>query len=259
MLEWYNSIHKLTEAPATERDAFIVRATSQRTAGGRSARVRSQSDVSDDIGLENDEADEVPYSGQPSAAEVPEDYIEPPRRPEAGRFPSDLHTNRDGDNQSERSITPEPDHGRYAAGAAAAAGTTYAGYNYANRQDDQPPKKPVNYDDPNNGGYGYGQQTAYGQQHPQEQATYGQTAYGQPNIENTPSGPGSQYGAYGDASRSDYTQNTVGDGDRNLNFVPVVVPGHGNNNRDERGVVGSSQVTGDNQVRPFCVLISSGL
>lgn len=99
MLEWYEAIKKLTEVSGAERTAFVVQATSphKRTASDSSRRADS---FSSENGIDNDDADEIPYSGQHSTTEddpaiYGDDPLEPPRRPDVGRFPSDIQVNRD--------------------------------------------------------------------------------------------------------------------------------------------------------------------
>lgn len=123
MLQWYEAIKKLIEVSGAERDAYVMRTTSQRIhAAPHTAEIAHGQDhthkhimaeenpqaesYSDDNSLDNDEADEIPYSGQQSELEYPvhEEMMRPPRRPEAGRFPSDIKINRGlDDRQSTRS------------------------------------------------------------------------------------------------------------------------------------------------------------
>lgn len=96
MLAWYEAIKKLTEVSGAERTAFVVQSTSrhQRTASDGSRRAES---VSSENGTDNDDdADEIPYSGQHSAAEdYGDEPLEPPRGPDVGRFPSQIPVNRE--------------------------------------------------------------------------------------------------------------------------------------------------------------------
>lgn len=92
MLEWYEAIKKLTEVSGAERNAYVRSAAAHK----RSDSHDSQSYLSDN-GLENDEADEVPYSGRASEMEYQvenHEDLQLPKRPEAGRFPSDIQVNR---------------------------------------------------------------------------------------------------------------------------------------------------------------------
>ncbi|KAF2459499.1 hypothetical protein BDY21DRAFT_408994 [Lineolata rhizophorae] len=94
MLAWYEDIKSLTEKTGEERNAYVRRHV-------RSASRGSQlSTASDEVGLENDEADEVPYSGNASLSQgaaggqvQPQPYHEQRPSP-GGRFPSDLQVNR---------------------------------------------------------------------------------------------------------------------------------------------------------------------
>lgn len=119
MLEWYEAIKKLTEVSGAERDAYVMRTTSQRTPHHGALhtaeaihdpdRIHNQTmagephkaeSYSDDNSLDSDEADEVPYSGQQSELEYPvQEEMRPPRRPEAGRFPSDFKIDRGVDHR----------------------------------------------------------------------------------------------------------------------------------------------------------------
>ncbi|TGZ80149.1 hypothetical protein EX30DRAFT_341722, partial [Ascodesmis nigricans] len=208
MMEWYSAIQKLTQASATERNDFIVRATSQRLSGAaRPIFPRSDSESSE-MGLENDEADEVPYSSQHSTAGMPDEHLEVPVRPEGGRFPSDLSLHRDGQQGRDLSTSSDPvsNTGRNAA----VAGTTYAGYNYANLQDDQSQQRSADINQQNRS---YGKQL-------QELATYGQASYGSPIVEKVPSSHESQRGTYGHATQSDLAVNNY--------IVPVMASGYDN-------------------------------
>ncbi|KAF2737908.1 hypothetical protein EJ04DRAFT_460178 [Polyplosphaeria fusca] len=87
MLAWYEDIKNLTEVSGEERNAFVRR-------HARSVSAGSARSVSSDGGLEEDEADQVPYSANQSITNAPlrED---PPQRPSpGGRFPSDLQVER---------------------------------------------------------------------------------------------------------------------------------------------------------------------
>ena len=88
MLAWYEAIKKLTEVSGAERNAY-VQSTTHNHNNSPTIPPRPES-VSD--GLENDEADDVPYSGQGSVytADDNEDGTLS-KRPEGGRFPSDFH------------------------------------------------------------------------------------------------------------------------------------------------------------------------
>ncbi|KAJ4984068.1 PH domain-containing protein [Stagonosporopsis vannaccii] len=88
MNAWYDDIQTLTEKSGEERNAFVRRHASVRSASAGSAR-----SASSDGGLEEDEADAVPYSANQSMVSQPRE--QPPTRPSpGGRFPSDLAVNR---------------------------------------------------------------------------------------------------------------------------------------------------------------------
>lgn len=89
MLEWYADIKKLTEVSGAERNAFVSGAVHGRQ---ESIDAAKEEELSDDYGLDNDEADEIPYFTEPSALEVPLETTN--KRPEGGRFPSDINVNR---------------------------------------------------------------------------------------------------------------------------------------------------------------------
>ena len=103
MLAWYEDIKSLTEKSGEERNAFVRRHT-------RSVSQGSHRSVSSDGGLDEDEADEVPYSANQSMANeaVRE---EPPQRPSpGGRFPSDIQVNHLQAPPSPSSGSSEIDH-----------------------------------------------------------------------------------------------------------------------------------------------------
>jgi hypothetical protein len=89
MLAWYSDISNLIEKTGDERNAFVRRHTRSISAG--SAR-----SVSSDGGLEEDEADQIPFSTQQSVLSQPMQEAEPTaNRPSpGGRFPSDIQVNR---------------------------------------------------------------------------------------------------------------------------------------------------------------------
>jgi hypothetical protein len=87
-MAWYDDIKTLTEKTGEERNAFV------RSHHARSLSRSSTRSGSSDGGLEEDEADQVPYSANQSIVNesVKED---PPMRPSpGGRFPSDIQSNR---------------------------------------------------------------------------------------------------------------------------------------------------------------------
>ncbi|KAF2278382.1 uncharacterized protein EI97DRAFT_431612 [Westerdykella ornata] len=86
MLAWYEDIKSLTEKSGEERNAFVRR-------HARSASQGSARSVSTDGGLEEDEADRVPYASK-SVSEVEAKEEAPPRPSPGGRFPSDIQVQR---------------------------------------------------------------------------------------------------------------------------------------------------------------------
>lgn len=93
MLAWYDDIKSLTEKSGEERNAFVRRHASVRSTSAGSAR----SAASSDGGLEEDEADAIPYSANQSITNqaVRDESTQRPSRPSpGGRFPSDLMVNR---------------------------------------------------------------------------------------------------------------------------------------------------------------------
>ena len=90
MLQWYENIKKLTEVSGEERNAYVAGTIHRRTESATEGP--DAEPVSDD--LENDEADQVPYSAEAGA--LGDGPLEPPKpvRPEGGRFPSDINVNR---------------------------------------------------------------------------------------------------------------------------------------------------------------------
>ncbi|KAH7085343.1 PH domain-containing protein [Paraphoma chrysanthemicola] len=89
MLAWYDDIKNLTEKSGEERNAFVRRHASVRSTSAGSARSGSS-----DGGLEEDEADAVPYSANQSLANQAVREETPTRPSPGGRFPSDLNVNR---------------------------------------------------------------------------------------------------------------------------------------------------------------------
>ncbi|KAF8461050.1 hypothetical protein BDZ91DRAFT_737780 [Kalaharituber pfeilii] len=85
LLEWYEDIKKLTNLSGAARDAFV--ASHQPGAPAESA------EADDAALLANDEADEIPYSSSTYSV-IPPATTESPKRPEVGRFPSDIQIDR---------------------------------------------------------------------------------------------------------------------------------------------------------------------
>ncbi|KAF2758167.1 hypothetical protein EJ05DRAFT_379637 [Pseudovirgaria hyperparasitica] len=89
MLAWFDDIKALTEKSGAERNEY-VRCHARSVSGGSARSIASGSE------LEEDEADEVPYSAQASMASQQMHAPQPQsKRPSpGGRFPSDLQVNR---------------------------------------------------------------------------------------------------------------------------------------------------------------------
>lgn len=89
MLAWYDDINSLIDKTADERNAFVTRHK-------RSLSTSSRASISSDGGLEEDEADRVPFSASQSVNNHPVAHeSELPSRPSpGGRFPSDLQLDR---------------------------------------------------------------------------------------------------------------------------------------------------------------------
>jgi hypothetical protein len=89
MLAWYEDIKSLTEKSGEERNAFVRRHV-------RSVSQGSQRSVSSDGdgGLDEDEADEIPYSANHSMMNEAVRDVPQQRPSPGGRFPSDLQVDR---------------------------------------------------------------------------------------------------------------------------------------------------------------------
>ena len=69
MMEWYDSLKKLTEISGRERDTFVAGVVQrQRTLSSASRTMEGGDSDSSEYGLDYDEADEIPYSGRVSTA-----------------------------------------------------------------------------------------------------------------------------------------------------------------------------------------------
>ena len=91
MLAWFSDIRNLTEKTGAERNAFIQRSHARSVSAGS----HKAGSVSSD-GMEEDEADQVPYSATPSLVEMSVPQEKHPHRPNpGGRFPSALNVDRD--------------------------------------------------------------------------------------------------------------------------------------------------------------------
>ncbi len=104
MMAWYEDIKNLTEKTGKEREAFVRQ-------HARSISGTSQAGDSD-TAMDEDEADQVPYSGAPSSAAIatqPEPV--PAQRPQpGGRFPSDLQLGRGGSRIAPSPSSASSDH-----------------------------------------------------------------------------------------------------------------------------------------------------
>ena len=92
MLAWYGDIKSLIEKTGEERNAFVRRHA--RSVSGGSHKAGS---VSSDGGMDEDEADRVPYSGTASQFDQasPQEKKLSERPQPGGRFPSELKVDRD--------------------------------------------------------------------------------------------------------------------------------------------------------------------
>ncbi|KAI9738210.1 MAG: hypothetical protein M1834_008708 [Cirrosporium novae-zelandiae] len=93
MLAWYQDIKSLTEKSGEERNAFVRKHA--RSHSGRS--LSRAGSVSSEGAMEEDEADETPYSANASLSRraPPEEETIVQRPSPGGRFPSDIQVNRD--------------------------------------------------------------------------------------------------------------------------------------------------------------------
>ena len=92
MLAWFSDIKNLTEKTGAERKEFIRRSHARSVSTGS----HKAGSISSDGGIDEDEADEVPYSATASQAEIAPQMETLPQRPNpGGRFPSALKINRD--------------------------------------------------------------------------------------------------------------------------------------------------------------------
>lgn len=91
MLAWFEDIKNLTEKTGEERTAFIRQHARSVSVGSNKAP-----SVSDDGALDEDEADQVPYSATASQIDQPREGEKRAERPvPGGRFPSALTVDRD--------------------------------------------------------------------------------------------------------------------------------------------------------------------
>jgi len=92
MAAWFEDIKALTEKSGEERNAFV-----RRHASVRSTSANSHHSASSDGGLEEDEADAIPFSANQSMQDQTvrdQSPVRPSRPSPGGRFPSDLMVNR---------------------------------------------------------------------------------------------------------------------------------------------------------------------
>ena len=90
MMAWFSDIRNLTEKTGAERSAFIQRSHARSLSTGSHKAGSISSD-----GMEEDEADQVPYSATPSQADISAQQEKLPDRPTpGGRFPSALLVDR---------------------------------------------------------------------------------------------------------------------------------------------------------------------
>ncbi|KAL8683978.1 MAG: hypothetical protein Q9186_000008 [Xanthomendoza sp. 1 TL-2023] len=113
MLAWFEDLKDLTEKTGEERKAFIRRHARSISGGSHKApSINSE-------GMEEDEADQVPYSATASQVDHPQPREELPERPKpGGRFPSALNLNRD----SQVALSPSSPSSSEDRDAVAAAG-----------------------------------------------------------------------------------------------------------------------------------------
>ena len=127
MMAWYEDIKSLTEKTGEERNAFVRRHARSVSAGSHTA-----GSISSEGALEEDEADQVPYSANASQIDQTSPvHAKPPERPQpGGRFPSDINTSRDlqaplspssSTNSDDRDVIA-------AAGALPGSGAQYGGF-----------------------------------------------------------------------------------------------------------------------------------
>lgn len=167
MLAWYDDINSLIDKTGDERNAFVTRHK-------RSMSTGSARSVSSDGGLEEDEADHVPFSATQSVQSQPVAVSERPSRPSpGGRFPSDLQVNRSlqargpsSGSSSEVGLDL----------ATAAGGPQLAHASYPNAYDDRTP---------NEAAYGPGNPYEYHPDNPQQQFQR-ETSYYANNAPETP-------------------------------------------------------------------------
>ncbi|GAM83271.1 hypothetical protein ANO11243_012570 [Dothideomycetidae sp. 11243] len=107
MMAWFDAIKSLTEKTGAEKNEYVRKHA--RSVSGNSARAMS---VTSSDGLEEDEADHVPYSASMEKKQLDSSAADArPQRPlPGGRFPSDLAVPREQGPVSDYSSDPEHDH-----------------------------------------------------------------------------------------------------------------------------------------------------
>ena len=89
MMAWFSDIRNLTEKTGIEREAFIRRTHARSISGASHGRTAS---ISEGSAMDEDEADQVPYSAAASQAEIKPKEAQLAQRPKpGGRFPSNLN------------------------------------------------------------------------------------------------------------------------------------------------------------------------
>ncbi|KAI9845432.1 MAG: hypothetical protein M1837_004910 [Sclerophora amabilis] len=124
MLAWYEDLRNLTEKTGEERNAFVRKHARSVSAGSQTSQ-RTGSISSDGV-LDEDEADEVPYSATASVNQPIKQQTQ--KRPQpGGRFPSDLQVDR-GLQATRSASSGSSDHDReIVAAAGSLPGTTLYG------------------------------------------------------------------------------------------------------------------------------------
>lgn len=89
MLAWYHDIKNLTEKTGEERNAFV-----RRHARSVSSQSHTAVSVDSDGALDEDEADQTPYSASATSVVEPSKQETPGRPQPGGRFPSELRIDR---------------------------------------------------------------------------------------------------------------------------------------------------------------------
>lgn len=171
MLAWYDDIKNLIDKTGAERNAFVRR-------HARSVSAGSARSVSSDGALEEDEADEVPFSANQSMTnEAPKENSGPPERPSpGGRFPSDVQISRNLQAASSSRSSSEVGHDiTTASGGLQGAYPPYPTDSKAYQQVQQPQQSQAAY--ANHDAYGYNAENAYQSPPPALAPMQTQTSY----------------------------------------------------------------------------------